>query len=81
MEQKIEELEIDKTAFETKTVDLTVQLSEVSAEFDHLKQQHVKMLQSLDESVKATNAKQHRIDQLQNELAIAQVQVSFSVVL
>ena len=81
MEGKIGELEMEKTAFETKTVDLTVELSEVSAEFDHLKKQHVKMLQSLDESVKTANAKQHKIEQLQNELAIAQVQVRLSVLL
>ena len=66
------ELEMDKTAFETKIVDLTMQLNEMSAGFDHLRQQHV---QSLDESVKNANTKQHKIDQLQEELAIAQLQV------
>ena len=88
MEQKIGELEMYKTAFENKVVDLTVQLSEVSGQFDHHKQRHAKMLQSLDESVKSANAKQHKIDQLQNrieqlqeELAIAQVQVRLSVIL
>ena len=78
MEQKIGELEMDKSAFETKIVDLTVQLSEVSGEFDRLKQQHVRMLQSLDESVQTANAKQHKIEQLQDELAIAGIHVRLS---
>ena len=57
---------------------------ELSADFDGLKAQHVKLVQVHNESSQAVNTKQHQleskqrvIEELQTNLAIVQAQVSY----
>ena len=62
------------------------QRSELSADFEGLKAQHVKLVQVHIESSQAVNTKQHQleckqrvIEELQTNLAIVQTQVSYYV--
>ena len=73
------ELHDDKKAMETKIVDLTRQLSEASTGFEHLKEQHIKMVETMAESDQTVNAKQREIEELKDELGFAQAQVRLKV--
>ena len=74
--------EADKV-HEEKLVEQVKEFSELSAHFDTLKAYHLKLVQVHGESGQAVNTKQHQlesqkreIEKLQNNLAIAQAQVS-----
>ena len=52
---------------------LSAQHSELSADFQSLKSQHLKLEKLQTEGVQALSAKSHQLKELQNELAIAKV--------
>ena len=64
--------------------ELSIQHSELSAEhsqlstnFDSLKKQHLEQEKTQMEAIHSLNAKSHQVEELQNKLAIAEVQVSW----
>ena len=55
-------------------------LKTLSTEFEQLKKQHIKMKQTLDESVHDANTKQREIEELQKEIAKLQDDLAFTQV-
>ena len=56
--------------------ELSIQHSQLSADFESLKKQHLEVEKLQTEAVHSLNAKSHQLEELQNELAIAKAQVS-----
>ena len=56
--------------------ELSIQHSQLSADFESLKKQHLVVEELQTEAVHSLNAKSHQLEELQNELAIAETHVS-----
>ena len=56
--------------------ELTIQHSQLSADFESLKKQHLEVEKLQTEGAHALNAKMLQLEELQNELAVAKTQVS-----
>ena len=70
--------EVDKVQkeLEEKLLEQVKQRSELSLDFENLKTTHLELVQIHNESDQAVTTKQRVIEVLQNNLAIAQAQVS-----
>ena len=57
--------------------ELSVQHNQLSADFDSLEKQHLEVEKLQTEAANSLNAKSRQLEELQNELAVAQAQVSW----
>ena len=57
--------------------ELSIQHSQLSADFESLKKQHLEVETLQTDTANSLNAKSRQLEELQNELAIAEAQVSW----